>query len=56
MAKRILKIVKLTPIALSHCESCEAQFQSHQPVEDDAEAEVRKSFESHKCSELGKKI
>src|SRR4051794_30290630 len=49
MAKPLLNSVKLT-LALSYCESCEAQFQSHQPVEDDAEAEMRKSFESHKCS------
>src|SRR5438067_11922917 len=52
MAKRILKIVKLTPIALSYCESCDAQFQSHQPVEDDAEAEMRILFKKHKCSDL----
>jgi signal transduction histidine kinase len=45
--KRILKIVKLTPIALSQCESCDAQFQSRQPVEDDAEGEMRTAFEKH---------
>jgi hypothetical protein len=54
IAKRILKIVKLTPIALSHCESCDAQFQSHEPVEDEAEAEMRTAFEKHECHETRK--
>jgi hypothetical protein len=52
MPKRALKIIKLTPIALSMCEYCEAQFQSHQPIEQDAETEMRISFEKHKCSDF----
>jgi predicted nucleic acid-binding Zn ribbon protein len=54
MTKRTLKIFKLTPIALSECESCGEQFQSRQAVEDDAEAEMRTAFDTHKCSELRK--
>jgi hypothetical protein len=56
MAKRLLKIVKLTPIALSHCESWDEQFQSRESVEDDAEAEMRTAFEKHQCSELSERI
>jgi len=49
MPKRNLRIVKRTPIALSTCESCNMQFQSRQPVEDDAEREMREAFQAHKC-------
>jgi len=48
--KRNLRIVKLTPIALSFCESCKAEFKSMQPIEDDAEAEMKKAFETHSCN------
>ena len=49
MAKRNLRIVKRIPIALGTCESCNMQFKSHQPVEDDAEQEMRTAFDAHKC-------
>jgi len=49
--ERNLRIVKLTPIALSFCEFCNAEFQSMQPIEDDAEAEMKKAFETHTCNE-----
>ena len=48
--KHNLRIVKLTPIALSFCESCKAEFQSMQPIENDAEAEMKKVFETHTCN------
>ena len=50
MTRRILKVVKLTPIALSFCECCKAEFRSTRPVEDDAEAEMKKAFETHTCN------
>ncbi len=49
MPKRNLRIVKRTPIAIGICESCNMQFTSHQPIEDDAEAEMRAAFDAHKC-------
>jgi len=49
MPKRNLRIVKRTPIAIGICESCNMQFGSHQPIEDDAEAEMRAAFDAHKC-------
>ena len=53
MQKRTLKIVKHTPIAIAFCESCHLQFKSHQPVEDDAEAEMREAFDAHECRHEG---
>jgi len=53
MAKRNLRIIKLTPIALAICESCNMQFTSHQSIEDDAEAEMKTAFNSHTCNEDG---
>jgi len=50
MMRRNLRIVKRTPIALSFCESCKAEFQSMQAIEDDAEAEMKKAFETHTCN------
>lgn len=44
-----LRIVKLTPIALSVCNSCKTEFTSHAPVEDDAEAEMKIAFDTHRC-------
>jgi hypothetical protein len=44
-----LRIVKLTPIALSFCESCKVEFRSTQAIEDDAETEMKKAFETHTC-------
>jgi hypothetical protein len=49
MIQRTLRIVKLTPIAVSTCASCGADFHSHEPVEDDAEAQMRSAFDRHKC-------
>ena len=49
MPKRNLRVVKRTPIAIGICESCNMQFKSHQPIEDDAEAEMRAAFDAHKC-------
>jgi len=49
MAKRNLRIVKLTPIAIGICEFCNTQFKSHQSIEDDAEAELKTAFDSHTC-------
>lgn len=45
-----LRIVKLTPIALSFCASCKAEFTSTAPVEDDAEAEMKRAFDAHRCN------
>ena len=50
MPKRNLRIVKRTPIAIAVCESCNMQFNSHQPIEDDAEAEMRAAFDAHNCN------
>lgn len=47
---RTLRIVKPTPIALSLCDSCQAEFKSMQPIEDNAEAEMKKAFEAHICN------
>lgn len=44
-----LRIVKLTPIALSFCDLCDMEFRSKEPIEDDAEAEMKKAFEAHNC-------
>src|SRR5438876_3144633 len=49
MPKRNLRVVKRTPIAIGICESCNMQFGSHQPIEDDAEEEMRAAFDAHKC-------
>jgi hypothetical protein len=48
-ASRSLRIVKLTPIALSFCEACQMEFRSTEQVEEDAEAEMKKLFEKHIC-------
>ncbi len=48
-----LRIVKLTPIALSFCESCNMEFRSREPIEDDAEAEMKKAFATHHCFQDG---
>jgi hypothetical protein len=49
MPKRKLKIIKLTPIAMSVCESCNMQFESRESVEDDAETEMKAEFHAHTC-------
>ena len=41
LTERKLRIVKLTPIALALCEACNAQFQSYERVEHEAEHEMR---------------
>ena len=46
---RNLRIIKLTPIALGVCEACNMRFKSHQPIEDNAEAEMKAAFEAHAC-------
>jgi hypothetical protein len=52
MPTRNLRIVKTTPKAIGICEYCNAQFTSSQPLEDDAEAEMRAQFDVHKCKPL----
>jgi hypothetical protein len=47
--KRELQIIKLTPIALARCRSCGRQFTSNQAVEDDAELEMLRTFDNHRC-------
>lgn len=49
-ARRRLRIVKNTPIALATCEFCKSLFSSRQPLEDDAEAEMKNAFDRHECS------
>ncbi len=49
MPERNLRIVKRTPIALAICESCNMQFHSKQPVEDNAEIDLKIQFSKHKC-------
>jgi len=49
MPKRNLKIIKLTPIALGICESCNMQFESLEALEDDAEIEMKTAFDAHTC-------
>jgi hypothetical protein len=49
MPKRTLRIVKLTPIAIGVCEACSMQFHSKQPLEDNAEIELKIRFNKHKC-------
>ena len=53
MAKRSLRIVKLTPIAIGICEFCNMQFKSHQSIEDNAEAELKTAFDAHCCQHEG---
>src|SRR2546427_13250878 len=50
MPQRNLRVVKRTPIAIGICKSCNMQFGSHQPIEDDAEAEMSAAFDAHKCN------
>jgi len=52
MPKRSLRIVKRTPIALAICESCNVQFHSKQPVEENAEIDLKIQFNKHKCTPL----
>jgi hypothetical protein len=52
MPKRAVRIVKRTPIALGVCEKCSSQFHSKQPIEDDAEHEIRAAFDQHICKPL----
>jgi hypothetical protein len=49
MPKRTLRIVKRTPIAIAICESCNMQFHSKQPVEDNSEIDLEIQFNKHKC-------
>ena len=44
-----LKIIKLTPIALGICESCNMKFESLETLEDDAEIEMKTAFDAHTC-------
>lgn len=52
-AKRELHIIKLTPIALARCRRCGMQFTSNRAVEDDAELEMSRAFNNHRCALLG---
>jgi hypothetical protein len=52
MPKRSLRIVKRTPIALGICEACNMEFHSKQPVEDNAEKDMKIQFNKHKCKRL----
>jgi len=52
MPKRNLRIVKLTPIALAICETCNMQFHSKQPVEENAEIDMKIQFNKHKCKSV----
>ena len=52
MAKRQLRIVKLTPIAVGIGEGCNTQFHSKQPIEDNAEIDMKIQFEKHKCKPM----
>jgi hypothetical protein len=52
MPKPTLRIVKLTPIAIGVCEACNMQFHSKQPLEDNAEIELKIRFNKHKCKLL----
>ena len=52
MPTRTLRIVKLTPIAIGICEACNMQFHSKQPLEDNAEIELKIQFNKHKCKSL----
>ncbi len=47
--RRNLRIVKLTPVALGFCNSCNMEFQSLAPIEDDAESEMKAAFNAHTC-------
>lgn len=49
MPKPELKIIKLTPIALGICDTCNMQFDSRESVEDDAEIEMKAAFDAHTC-------
>ena len=50
MPYRNLRIVKLTPIAIGICEGCNCRFHSNEPVEDNAELEIQRQFDGHKCT------
>jgi len=44
-----MKVIKRTPIALASCERCHAQFHSYSRIEDEAEREMKQSFDEHRC-------
>jgi hypothetical protein len=46
---RKLRIVKLTPIAISVCESCGREFHSRLSLEDDAQKEMEDRYAAHLC-------
>ena len=48
---RKLRIVKKTPVVLGVCERCGSEFNSSLP-EQDAETEMMKAFDAHKCKPL----
>jgi len=54
MPERKLKVIKRTPIALALCERCDAEFQSYERVEDEAEREMRALFDGHRCEDAAK--
>jgi len=50
MPRRRLRIVKRTPTPMiGICETCNEQFKSHLPQEDQAEWEISTLFSRHKC-------
>ena len=52
MPKGNLRIVKLTPIAIGVCETCNMEFNSNQPLEENAEIDLNIQFNKHKCKRL----
>jgi hypothetical protein len=52
MRARNLRIVQRPPNTIGICEHCNVQFKSRQPLEADAEAEIRAQFDAHKCKSL----
>jgi len=57
MPERKLKVIKRTPIALALCERCDAEFQSYERIEDEAERAFRwTSCEDAAKTRAGKKV
>jgi hypothetical protein len=51
-----LKVVELGPIATSFCEGCGMEFNSKEPIEEDALSDMKRAFEKHRCGCRVKKV
>ena len=51
MHTRKLRIVKPPLPAIGICEACNSQFKSSKRSQDEAESEIKESFDAHECNE-----